>query len=119
MMTVAPSSRNNFAASSPMPEVPPVTRTILFDSFMIFSWFESFWFVAGCSSVLGDVREPDLAEQPGHARDGRRDLVRHRAEPGVGHVFQVEVDNLDVHCTPPVLFWKRVREAEQKVVRMG
>ena len=43
MMTVAPSSRNNFADSSPMPEVPPVTTTILFDSFMIFSWFEGFW----------------------------------------------------------------------------
>ena len=25
--------------------------------------------------------------------------------PGIGHVFQVEVDNLDVHCSPPVLFW--------------
>jgi len=46
----------------------------LFDSFMIFSWFESFWFVAGCSSVLAGVREPDLAD-------------------------------LDVHCSPPVLFW--------------
>src|SRR5205823_8980594 len=104
-MTVAPSSWNNFAASSPMPEVPPVTRTILFNSFMIFSWSESFSFVAGCLSVLADVREPDLAEASGHAREGRRDLVRHRAEPGAGHVFEVEVDNLDVHCSPPVLFW--------------
>src|SRR5262245_66337982 len=51
-MTVAPSSRNNFAASSPMPEVPPVTRTILFDSFMIFSWSEGFEFVAGARDPL-------------------------------------------------------------------
>ena len=34
--TVAPSSRNNFAASNPMPEVPPVTRTTLSASLMTF-----------------------------------------------------------------------------------
>src|SRR6201992_904978 len=52
MMTLAPSSRNNLAASSPMPEVPPVTRAILFDSFMIFSWSEGSGFVTGARDPL-------------------------------------------------------------------
>src|SRR4030095_1464689 len=102
-----------------MPEVPAVTRTILFDSFMIFSWFESFWFVAGCLSVLADVREPDLAEQPGHARQGRRDLVRHRAEPGGGHVFTLKLTIWTCMALLLFCYGRRIRVAVQRFVRMG
>src|SRR5262249_5444331 len=62
IMTVAPSSRNNLAASSPRPEVPPVTRTILF---MIFSWSEGFEFVAGaCAHNRRPIRKAPMLRQP-------------------------------------------------------
>jgi hypothetical protein len=42
MMTRAPSSRNSFAAFSPIPDVPPVIRATLFESLMIILLIELF-----------------------------------------------------------------------------